>query len=56
MEAIFAPVDQFLALLADGWELPWVVEPMAGHHGAWSILLTRSAGRKRRRKVSQRST
>jgi len=43
IEAIFAPVDQFLALLADGWELPVIVEPMIGHHGA---------GRKRRRKVS----
>ena len=36
---LFAPRHRFLALLADGWELPFVVQPMLGHHGAWSVLL-----------------
>ncbi len=38
---LFAPRDRFLALLAEGWELPFVVEPMLGHHGAFNILLER---------------
>jgi hypothetical protein len=40
-EAIYAPVSGFLVYLADGWTLPFVVEPMHGHHGQYSILLTR---------------
>lgn len=43
MEAIYAPIGGFLIYLADGWELPFIVEPMAGHHGAYSVLLTRIA-------------
>jgi hypothetical protein len=39
--ALLAPLDGFLVLLAAGWRLPLVVEPMAGPHGAYSILLTR---------------
>lgn len=39
--ALYAPRRRFLALLAQGWELPFVVEPMPGGHGAHSILLTR---------------
>ena len=31
----------WLAALAEGWELPFVVEPMAAHHGEHSILLER---------------
>lgn len=42
-EAIYAPVSGFLVFLADGWELPFVVEPMSGHHGEYSILLTRTS-------------
>jgi len=38
--ALYAPVDRFLPLLAAGWELPFIVEPMVGHHGYYSILLT----------------
>ena len=33
-----------LALLAAGWSLPFIVEPMHGHHGAFSILLERADG------------
>ena len=42
-EAIYAPVSGFLVYLADGWQLPFVVEPMEAHHGRYSILLTRSS-------------
>jgi hypothetical protein len=38
---LYAPIDQFLIALADGWQLPFVVAPMVGHHGAYSILLTK---------------
>jgi hypothetical protein len=41
MLLMFAPRNQFLALLAAGWSLPFVVEPMPGSHGAWSIILER---------------
>ena len=35
--ARYVPLDGWLVLLADGWELPWIVEPMGGHHGSyWS--------------------
>lgn len=40
-EAVYAPVGRFLALLAAGWRLQAVAEPMAGHHGHYSILLWR---------------
>ena len=40
--ALLAPRHQWLAHLAAGWQLPWIVEPMAGHHGEYSVLLTRS--------------
>jgi hypothetical protein len=40
--ALLAPRDRFLALLAAGWELPWIVQPMAGPHGHYSVLLTRA--------------
>ncbi len=40
-EVIYAPRGRFLALLAKGWLLPFVVEPMAGHHGAYAVLLWR---------------
>jgi hypothetical protein len=39
--ARYAPLNGWLLLLAQGWHLPWIVEPMAGHHGAWSVLLVR---------------
>lgn len=38
---IYAPLDRFLVLLADGWHLPFIVEPMRGNHGRYSILLER---------------
>ena len=40
-EIMFAALDGYLALLAQGRRLPFVVEPMIGHHGVYSILLTR---------------
>ena len=40
-EVIYAPLYRFVLLLAKGWRLPDVVEPMAGHHGAFAILLSR---------------
>ena len=39
--AIFAPRERWLAYLAAGWQLPFVVEPAAEHHGHYAILLTR---------------
>jgi hypothetical protein len=35
------PLDGWLAWLASGWQLPFVVEPIGGHHGYYSILLVR---------------
>lgn len=29
------------AHLVAGWRLPWIVEPVAGAHSAYSILMTR---------------
>ncbi len=39
-EHIYAPVDGWLVWLLE-WRLPFVVEPMPGHHGYWSIMLWR---------------
>ena len=38
---LYAPRDRWLALVAQGWRLPFVVEPMHGHHGTYSVLLWR---------------
>ena len=40
-QTLYAPLGAFVLLLAKGWRLPFVVEPMAGSHGEYSILLTR---------------
>ena len=40
---LYAPRNRFLAPLAEGWQLPFVVEPMLGSHGEYSILLERLA-------------
>ncbi len=37
----YVRLDRFILALADGWSLPFVVEPMRGHHGAYSVLMTR---------------
>lgn len=37
----YAPRDAFLLLMAERWELPFVVEPLLGSHGLYSILMTR---------------
>lgn len=42
-EILFAPRDCFLCLLADGWCLPFIVEPMMAHHGHYAVLMTRGA-------------
>lgn len=39
MTVIYAPVNGFLVYLTQGWTLPFIVEPMVGHHGRYSILL-----------------
>lgn len=40
----YAPKDRWLAALAEGWKLPWIVSEMehAGH-GQYSIMLTKDA-------------
>lgn len=45
-QAIYAPLGGFVLLLAKGWRLPFVVEPMAGSHGGYSMLLTRGCDSK----------
>lgn len=37
---LYAPRDRWLALVAQGWRLPWVVEP---DRSGWSVLLERDA-------------
>jgi hypothetical protein len=41
MWALYVPLDQWLLYLATGWQLPWIVQPMGGPHGAWSVLMKR---------------
>ncbi len=47
VDFLIAPVDGWLVYLAAGWRLPDPVQPMAGHHGAFSILLWRPISRRR---------
>lgn len=36
----YVPLDRFVLLLAQGWRFAGlVVEPMHGHHGAYSCLM-----------------
>jgi len=42
MEFIYAPINGWLVMLADGWELPWIVAEMPYPHGLYSILLRRA--------------
>lgn len=42
-EIIFCPLDSFIRALCDGWNLPFVVEPMYGHHGHYAVLMWRAA-------------
>lgn len=39
--AQLTPLDGWLVKLAQGWRLPFVVEPAGGHHRHYSVLLTR---------------
>ena len=41
MLVIYAPRDRFLAMLAEGWSLSFIVQPAPGHHGHYSIILER---------------
>ena len=41
-DAYYAPIRGFLAMMARGWELPFVVQPMRGSHGKYSVLMTRT--------------
>ena len=38
--AIYAPLERWLVLLAQGWRLPFVAG-MTGHHGRYAVLLWR---------------
>lgn len=40
---IHVPLDGFLLYLAQGWRLPFVVQPAAHHHGRYSITVWRPA-------------
>lgn len=42
-EYYYAPIDGFLVFLVQGWSLQFVVEPMHGHHGFYSVLVWRHA-------------
>lgn len=41
-EVLFAPRAAFLPQLAQGWQLPFIVEPMIAHHGHYAVLLWRA--------------
>jgi hypothetical protein len=41
--ALLCPRDAWLVRLAEGWRLPWIVEPAGGAHGAYSVVLTTDA-------------
>ena len=43
----------FLATLAEGWELPFVVEPMPRHHGVQAAEQTHGAASRRRPLLQQ---
>ena len=37
---MYAPVDAWLALVAAGWSLPWIV---AAERSGWAVLLEKAA-------------
>ena len=39
MQVMLVPLNQYLAHLAEGWSLPFIVEPAPGHHGLRAIIL-----------------
>lgn len=49
--AMNVPIHRWLIRLAEGWRLPWIVEPIGGYvdgcdrpavnHGAWALIMTR---------------
>lgn len=38
---MWAPLDGFVAYLAEGWRLSGMVQPGLTHHGRYSVLLWR---------------
>lgn len=46
-DAIYAPLDRFVFWLAQGFDLPFIVEPDRDHHGAYCITLIRPSRRRR---------
>jgi len=44
-DAIYAPLDRFIFWLAQGFELPFIVEPDSSHHGRHVLILTRGLPR-----------
>ena len=44
MSFLYAPRDGWLALLCQGWRLPWIVDVIGGPHSSYSILLERDDG------------
>lgn len=44
MTFMLVPRDTFLAFLAEGWGLPFIVEPAPGHHGLRAIILEKFDG------------
>lgn len=44
VEIRYVLLDRFLLALAEGWQFSsWIVQPMHGHHGAYSVLMERAA-------------
>ena len=41
-EYLHVPRDGFLLYLADGWQLPFIVELSIRHHGRYSVTLQRA--------------
>jgi hypothetical protein len=37
-EVVYAPRDGWLLMLADGWRLPWIVQP---ERSGWSVIMWR---------------
>lgn len=39
---IYCPLGKFVQALAEGWNLPFVVEPMQRPHGTYAVLMWRA--------------
>lgn len=38
----YVALDRWLLALSEGWELPWIVQPMQGYHGMFAVLMERA--------------